>query len=228
MNPSDFANNDNHLIEKSSVLSVFELMNGFLSFKSKQSLDKTILNEKDIQSKCFDFLNEIDDILTSDCRDEIYDYLCDFSQIFKKTPDLVSISSNFHKNTLSIYRKISEIDDVIDKLVSILIDIDVFSEKRLCIIVITCIEYIINVYHCFGENECIESLNSFISYLFDNCPDQEVLYCLLLFLSSYYKYCYEQASPVMDQFILPKIIESDQLLLQFLPTKENEMFDVIF
>lgn len=98
-------------------------MNGFLSYEFKQNLDKTILNEKNIQSKCFDFLDEFDNILTSNCRDEIYDHLCDFSQIFNKIPEFVSISSNFHKNTLSIYRKISENDGVIIKLVSILIDI---------------------------------------------------------------------------------------------------------
>ena len=99
MNPSDFANNDKNLIgeKKRSALGVFELMNGFLSYEFEQNLDKTILNEKNIQSKCFDFLDEFDGILTSNCRDEIYDHLCDFSQIFNKIPEFVSISIIFIK-----------------------------------------------------------------------------------------------------------------------------------
>lgn len=218
MIPNEYIKNCNPFLTEPSGLDLYEEIIGFSSFPYTEKDDffnTQYFKEKANQDKYEFFLNEVDGILENGNQEQIIEFLSNFSQLF-------NIPKN---NSINRNKKTIIIDQVINKLISILVKCDIFSQSYICSVIFSCLEKIFKLYRVFDIKDSIDSLNSFLIQLFTDCPNQEILYYLLIFISFYYVYLYDQVSSVIDEFILLKLIEDDNLLFLFLPTKENEMLE---
>lgn len=218
MIPNEYIKNSNPFLTEPSGLDLYEEIIGFSSFpytETNNFFNTQFLIDKTNQDKYKFFLNNVDGILENGNQEQIVEFLSNFSQLFN-IPNNKSI--NRSKRTIII-------DQIINKLISILVKCDIFSQSYIGSVIFSCLEKIFKLYRVFDTKDSIDSLNSFLIHLFNDCPNQEILYYLLIFISSYYVYLYDQVSSVIDEFILLKLIEDDNLLLLFLPTKENEILE---
>lgn len=206
-------------------------INVLIQYRLKGNNSETPKQEAYLKELCNGFLCNIDGVLSNSSLDDKVNFLSFFRNGLKGNN---SDTPNHEAVSHVVLNKITEVDQTIEKLILILPQIDMSEGIHIFYNVILCLKEILIFYHFFDNKECIELFNHYLIeklglndiYInFPNQEQQEVLYYILDFLGYYYFYFYEQTSSMFDQYILPSIIESNQIFFKFLPSKHNKMYE---